>query len=108
MLKIELVVLKLCVVPSRALQNNFSSGMVVRLKPFNFTKLINQFSICFFFLAEVQGLTELHMLLCSMSCCLYLDQCHEVTFWASKFKNCLVVRGKVEKISQLVMLIKVA
>jgi len=43
-----------------------------------------------------------------MSCCLYLDWRHEVTFWGSKYVNCLVVRGKLEITSQLVMLIKVA
>ena len=108
MLKIKLVILKLCVVPSRALQNNFSSGMVVKLKPFNFTKLINQFSICFLFLAEAQRLTELRTLSYSVSCCLYIDRCREVTYWFSRYKNCLVVRGKLEITSQLVMLIKVA
>jgi hypothetical protein len=82
-------------------------GMVVKHKPFNFTKFINQFSICFFFLAEAQGLTEIHTLY-SMSCCLYLDKRHDVTFWVSKYKNCLYVRGKLEITSWLVMLVKVA
>jgi hypothetical protein len=81
--------------------------MVVKLKTFNFTKLINQFSVCLFFLAEAQGLFELHSLSYSVNCCLYLDRCYEVTFWASKYKNCLVVRGKLEITSLLVMLIKV-
>jgi hypothetical protein len=108
-LKIRLVVLKPCVVPTRTLQNNFSSGMVVKLGTFNSTKLINYFfSICFFFLTEAQELFELHTLLYSVRCCLYLDHCHEVTFWVSKYKYCLVVRGKLEVTCLMVMLIKVA
>jgi len=59
-------------------------------------------------LAEARELFELHMLLYSVSCCLYLDHCHVVTFWASKYKYCLVVRGKLDVTSLLVMLIKVA